>query len=362
MQRGKWFFILLIFGFIPTVYAESFSQYIASLRELALQKGVSKKTIEKTLRHVKQIDFRAIQAKAPRGPVISNFEQYYAVSVNEKRIQHGLQRLAQHHNLLKKISSQYHVPMEYIVAIWGLETDFGRLQGYYPEIDTLATMAYRSHRRHLFQYELLSALRIIDHSRVDFHKLQGSWAGAMGQCQFMPSTYLTFAVDYGKKGKKDIWHNVADVMASTANYLKHLHFNEEHPIVIPVKLPRYFPSHWVGYQVHRSLQFWNFIGVRTLNGKPLPTENASASIILPDGGADHAYLAYADNFHAIWSWNHSVYYAVSIGMLANKIAERMPAVEKIHPKSLVTNKTNITPATPHRHAQLTADQLPSERA
>jgi membrane-bound lytic murein transglycosylase B len=242
----------------------------------------------------------------------------------------GRAELRRHGALLERIADTYGVPSEVIVAVWGLESNFGRFTGTYPTVKALATLAYDG-RRPLFRRELLHALSILDRGDVPFDRLRGSWAGAMGQPQFMPSSYLQHAVDFDADGHANIWTSLPDVFASMANYLKNYgwqageRWGREVRIgkAAMARVDRGVPMRTSGCRatrdmtVARPLSEWSKLGVTLTGGRALPKANLSASLVR---GKDRHFLVYR-NYEALIGYNCSHAYAITVGLLADRIAQ-----------------------------------------
>jgi membrane-bound lytic murein transglycosylase B len=190
--------------------------------------------------------------------------------------------------------------------------------GNFRVVEALATLAYDGRRPDLFRAELISALKILQRGRFASADLKGSWAGAMGQTQFMPSTYLRYAVNYRHAGEPDIWHEPGDVLASAANYLASLGWNREESWGREIKLPKRFDADQLGLPTRRPIAEWARLGVRRADGGLLPKSTADASVVAPDGIGGRAFLVY-DNFRTIMKWNHSTYFALAVGLLGDAI-------------------------------------------
>ena len=208
----------------------------------------------------------------------------------------------------------------FIVALWGIETNFGKLTGTYPLISSLATLAWDGRREDFFKGQLLDALRIIEQGHVTPSAFKGSWAGAMGQVQFMPSSFLKYAVDQDGDGKKDLWGNLADVFGSAANYLQQNGWHGDETWGRQVKLPEGLDPALLGLEQTRQLSAWQALGVRQLDGSPLPGVEMQASLVRPDGAKGRAYLAYP-NYLVLRHWNRSHYFVVAVGTLADRLVE-----------------------------------------
>jgi len=192
------------------------------------------------------------------------------------------------------------------------------VMGNYAVVSALATLAFDGRRSSYFRGELIAALRIIDQGNIHPDAMFGSWAGAMGQCQFMPTTFLSYAVDYDGDGRRDIWNNRADVLGSIANYIAHLGWHGEEGWGRRVTVPANFDTRQTGLEIRRPLSEWQRMGLRAADASPLPAYEIEASLVMPDGSAGPAMLVY-DNFRAIMKWNKSVPFAASVGMIADNI-------------------------------------------
>ena len=226
--------------------------------------------------------------------------------------------LRRYRTLLHNVGRDYGIPPRMIVALWGVETDYGQHTGTFNVVAALATLAYDGRRSQYFRAELHDALKILQEGHIPWAKMKGSWAGAMGQCQFMPSSFLRYAVDYDGDGRKDIWSTSADVVASAANYLSQSGWQERQRWGRQAKLPRGFVKRDATLDIRKSLTQWRAIGVRRSNGQQLPQVSMLGSIVLPDGQHGPAYLVY-DNFRVIMKWNRSQYFALSVGLLADAV-------------------------------------------
>jgi membrane-bound lytic murein transglycosylase B len=241
--------------------------------------------------------------------------------ITDEKIAKGRHKYEEHSDLLREIGERYGVQPRFIVALWGIETDFGRVTGAFQVLPALATLAYDSRRSAYFRSELFHALTIIDEGHTTPERMIGSWAGAMGQPQFMPSTFVRFAVDYDGDGRRDIWTTPADVFASAANYLSRSGWRNDHTWGREVRLPEVLEPTLFGLEVVKKLDEWNGLGLRRVNGRPLPKRDLVASLIRPVEGEGPAYLVY-DNFRMLMKWNRSIFFALTVGQLADRIGDR----------------------------------------
>ena len=253
------------------------------------------------------------------------FEAYLRKVMSQKRIDDGRSKFSQNRYLLIQTQKAYGVPAQVIVSLWGIETSYGSNTGGFDLVQALATLAWEGRRRPFFEEELTSALFILQGGHVGRADFKGSWAGAMGQNQFMPSSWKRFAVDANGDGHKDIWTTKADIFASSANYLRQNGWNDAYPWGWEVDLPEGFkPS-----DVKKPLLGWIQDGVHFENGHiPSDQMQTSVRLVIPDGGNGRAYLV-TDNFDVILSWNRSTYFALTVGLLSDLIRES-PAGKTLH--------------------------------
>ncbi len=244
---------------------------------------------------------------------------YLDTAVSEDRIANGRAALARHQDLLERIEARWGVDKEIVVAVWGLESAFGTFRGTSSTIGSLATLAYDTRRGAFFENQLIAALRILQSGDITVDAMTGSWAGAMGHTQFMPTSYLAHAVDFDGDGRRDIWgDDPADALASTAAYLADAGWTPGQPWGMEVSLPADFDYVLAGEQVKKSAADWQAIGVRTMAGGDLE-DHGAASVLLPAGAAGAAFLIFG-NFHVIERYNTADAYVIAIGHLADRIS------------------------------------------
>ena len=299
---------------------ESFAAWLAELRAEALANGVRAATLHIALSDIAPIP-RIIELDRDQPEFTLTFREYLERVVPQARIDRARARLEDNRALLNGAANEYRVQARFIVALWGIESDFGRLTGGFPVIDALATLAFDGRRSAYFRTELLHALAILDAGHITPERMTGSWAGAMGQGQFMPSTFVNFAVDADGDGRRDIWDTQADVFASMANYLARLDWRDDQTWGREVRLPPGFDVALAGGKTIKRLGAWQALGVRRADGADLPTRQLRAGIVLPDGEGGPAFAVY-DNFRALLHWNRSTYFALAVGHLADRIADR----------------------------------------
>jgi membrane-bound lytic murein transglycosylase B len=299
--------------------AQDFDAWVKELRAEAAQKGISQQTIDAALSDLKPIP-RVIELdrKQPEGKM--TFAQYKKRVISDARIAQGRRLYKEHRAALEVAAQKYGVPAQYIVALWGVETSYGNNTGGFKVVPALATLAHDGRRSSFFRKELFDALKIIDEGHISAKSMKGSWAGAMGQNQFMPSSFHAFAIDGNADGKRDIWGTLPDVFASTANYLGTSGWKAEEKWGRAVKVPADLPKSLTGRKNKRTLQEWKNLGVTMPNGNKLPVvAGMKAALIAPDGLSGPTFLAYS-NFDVIMKWNKSTYFATSVGLLAVQIA------------------------------------------
>ena len=299
--------------------AQGFNLWLQGVRQEAREKGISDSTIRSALENVVHID-RVIELDRKQPESRLTFPEYKNKVISNARINEGREMLRQHSSLLQAASSNTcGIDPEVIVALWGMETSYGKNTGNFSVINALATLAYDGRRSSFFRGELMKALKIIDQGHISAREMEGSWAGAMGQNQFMPSSFVAYAIDGNGDGKRDIWNSLPDVFVSTANYLCKSGWRGDERWGREVRLTQTIPSSLMGLDTRRSLRQWAAMGVTLPNGQPLPADSdMEASLVRPEGSAS-AYLVY-NNYRTIMKWNRSVYFATSVGILSDAIA------------------------------------------
>jgi membrane-bound lytic murein transglycosylase B len=297
--------------------ASDFAAWIEELRREAAGRGIGGRTLESALAGLRPIPrIIELDRRQPEGRL--TFREYRGRVISDARVAGGRARIDRHGDLLGRVAGQYGVPPRVIVALWGIESSYGQSTGGFPVIGALATLAHDGRRADFFRSELMHALGILDNGDVAPGDMMGSWAGAMGQCQFMPSSYVRFAVDYDGDGRRDIWDSLPDVFASMSNYLRGHGWRPGYTWGRAVRLTRSVPGELTGTEVRRPLAFWQQQGVRTAAGGPLPQVAIEASLIRTDDGAGPSFLVY-DNYRVFLRWNRSQHFALSVGTLADRI-------------------------------------------
>ena len=298
---------------------DAFAAWLAQLRQDARDSGISETTISTALRTV-ELREKVVKADRNQPEFKMTYPIYLKKVVTAGRVNKGKALWAEHQELLEEIGAYYGVQPRFIVALWGIESSFGRYTGGFSVINALATMAYDGRRAKFFRKELLEALRIIDEGHISADAMKGSWAGAMGQCQFMPSSFRAYAVDWDKDGKTDIWGTKADVFASIANYLKQAKWRDDLTWGRQVSLPDGFDgAQLAADKIVKTMDEWRALGVKNLDGTPLPERNITSRLVLPDGDEELAFIVYR-NFEATLRWNRSNYFALAVGALSDGMA------------------------------------------
>lgn len=324
MQRRYLAFLglLVLLSFVTPVHAQeqSFEDWVESFKARAAAEGVSGRVVEEAFSNLAPNEtVIKLDRKQPEGTV--TLKQYLKNTVTQRRIEKGRAMMQEHHEILKKVSEQYGVQPQYIVALWAVESNFGGNTGNFSVVESLATLAYEGRRAELFGRELIAALKIIDREHMAPSELLGSWAGAMGDCQFMPSTYLRHAVDGDGDGKRDIWGNHADVFASVANYLHSLNWDSKQSWGVAVNAPAGFKAADADIKRGKTASQWRKQGFTyAKNGKKVARGDETLYAIYPGSHAEGVYLV-SENFQALLKWNRSRYFATAVGTLADAIGE-----------------------------------------
>ncbi len=334
--------ILLSASLSTSVLAEQktqadFDVYVAALKKEALEKGYDEALVDQALATAK-FKKKVISADKNQPEVKETLETYLPKRVPQWKIDRARKLYKENQDVLEKVAKEYGVQARFIVALWGLESNFGKIQGGHSVIASLVTLAFDGRRETMYKNQLWAALDILKEGHITLDKFKGSWAGAMGQTQFMPTSFNAYAVDYNGDGRKDIWTTEEDAFASIANYLKQAGWNDDLTWGRQVKLPEGFDnsnilkrgtktrSQWLEYwkESERSLADWQALGVRKMDGSDLPNVDITAAMVMPDDVNGRMYLAY-DNYKALMHWNRSYYFATSVGYLSDRIG--YPAIK-----------------------------------
>ena len=307
---------LLLTG--PAV-AEPFADWLDGVRAEALANGVGQSTLDAALRDLDGPLPRVLELDRKQWKRDVTLDWYLNRVISDERVDRGREMGRRYRSLLTQVGEKYGVQPRFILAIWGIETHYGRITGGFPVLGALATLAFDGRRQDFFRGELLEALRIMEGERMEPASMLGSWAGAMGQSQFMPTSFSNFAQDYDGDGRRDIWTTEADVFASIAHYLKRHGWRDDITWGRGVKLPSAFDPDLIGLDVTRTIPEWQALGVRRVDGTDLPARALVASVVAPDYPDGDAFLVY-ENFRVTLTYNRSSFYATAVGILSDRIA------------------------------------------
>ena len=301
--------------FVPE--SQSFEDFLLDVRQKATSRGVSTKTLDQVFLGLtpnpKVIKFDQTQAEFNQ-----NFWRYLGSRVSEYRLNKGDQKLKLHQQILQENYQKYGVPPHIIVAFWGLETNYGSNTGNLNLVRSLATLSYDKRRRDFFTEQLLTLLTLIDERKIP-PNAKGSWAGAMGNVQFMPTNVAAYGVDADQDGKIGLWDNTQDIFSSAANFLQKIGWKRGQRWGREVSIPATFDYQLATLSVKKTVNEWRVLGIKTADGKSLPNSTMKASLLLPMGYKGPGFLVYP-NFRAILRWNHSILYALSVGHLSDRLA------------------------------------------
>jgi membrane-bound lytic murein transglycosylase B len=307
---------------------EDFQAWLAGVRSEALALGLKEETVSAALDDIEPLPI-VLERDRAQAELVLSLDEYLKRRLTRRFIRTGREQAVAQAKLLKEVTAQYGVQRKYIVALWGIESNYGRFQGVRPVIPALATLAWEGRRGAFFKGELFNALEILDRGYIGLSQLRGSWAGAMGQTQFMPSSYLKYAQDFDGDGHRDIWGSEGDIFASIANYLKAHGWTADQTWGREVRLPKggalsvvdKIGMRTTGCRAHREmtnaapLSRWQALGVRALNGGALPRVDRDASLF---HSGHRSFLLYG-NYEALLGYNCAHTYALSVALLADQI-------------------------------------------
>jgi lytic murein transglycosylase len=309
--------LLLALAAAPAASAGGLDACLAKLSPAARAKGISAATYANHARGL-VADPAVLEALDAQPEFVTPIWDYLAGLVDAERIADGKRLLREHAATLEAVSTQYRVDREAIVAVWGVESDFGRVFGKKPLLASLATLSCEGRRQAYFREEFFATLKILQAGDVREEDLKGSWAGAFGQTQFMPSTFLRLAVDFDKDGRRDLVRSVPDALASTANYLAKSGWRFGEPWGFEVKLPAAFDVRESGRKFRKPVSFWQARGIARMDGATLGPADRTAALILPAGARGPAFLVFR-NYDAIFSYNAAESYALAIALLSDQL-------------------------------------------
>ena len=336
-QVRKFIFIATFIPFITnaTIADENFVQCKINLAERAKTAGFSPYITKTVIDNISPIK-RVISLDKKQPEFTQTFEQYINARVTNYHVRVGREKLKQNKKLFDKLEKEYGIPRQYLVSFWGLETVFGKHKGKMSVLNSLATLACDQRRSEFFTLELLNLFTLIESEQVSVDQLQGSWAGAMGHMQFMPTAFLKYAVDGDNDGKVDIWQSEVDALTTAANYLNQIGWQSKERWGREIKLPKNFAFNKVEFDKYYPLNYFQQLGVQQTNQQALPSYDIQAELYLPSGHKGPAFLLYP-NFNVIMTWNLSKSYALSVGALANKLVGANGI------EFLVKEKSNVQP-------------------
>lgn len=315
----------------------NYQEWNEEFRRKALRNFISVQTLDNTMFNRNILD-KVLNADKHQPEIRKDIQSYLDNSINKKRIQKAQYYKKNYHYLLSKIEKRYGVPSEILIAFWAMETNFGNLKGDIPILDSLTTLAFDPRRSSFFENELIYALKMIQ-SGIPEDKMKGSWAGAFGNFQFMPSTYLNYAVDADFDGEKDLWNSFPDAITSAANYLKSEGWKPSLSWGMEVFLPKKFD--WNNVEQIKSVQEWMKEGILIIDFKKNIQKNMPAKLFLPSGIQGPAFLSFS-NFDVILKWNNSINYAIAVGHLADRILGGNPIRKRYEKKNVELSSKEAT--------------------
>ena len=314
-----WFAVSVFVGLSFQAQAEEFDVWRGALRTEALANGISAALFDEAFQNVSPIA-RVIELDRNQPEFTLTLSTYLQKVVSRTRAKKARVRLEEHKDILAEVSAKYSVQPRFIVALWGIETNFGQHTGGFSVIAALATLAHDGRRSAYFRKELLNALTILQEGHIKPADMKGSWAGAMGQSQFMPSSFLSYATDWDGDGRRDIWTTQNDVFASIANYLSSVGWRNDLTWGREVKVPVGLNAASLSKaKTKKTMDEWRGLGVTSADGSPLPKRNLTSRLVVPAKSDGRAFLAYK-NYDNILKWNRSNYFAIAVGTLADNIA------------------------------------------
>lgn len=325
---------------VPQIPPQSFDEWLSGVRAEALTRGIRQSTIDAAFAGLEPLPV-VVERDRTQAELVLTLDRYLQQHLTKKVIDTAARMRHEHADVLKQVRDKYGVPPEIVVAIWGLESNFGRFSGMRPTIQTLATLAYDPRRSAMFREELFDALKILDSGDVEPAAMRGSWAGALGQPQFMPSSFLLYAQDFDGDGKRDIWRSAPDVFASIANFLTSKGWSASGrwgrevnvPASLMARLPEVAPLQTEGCLARHQMtaplpvETWNKLGLRAVGGGPLPAVDLDVPAASLVSGVKRHFLVYP-NYQALLEYNCVNAYGLSVGLLADRSGKAPAAVSK----------------------------------
>ena len=319
------FILIFLFSNSKVVIGEEtdeFAIWLSNFEQNALKLGITQQTLDLSFKNIEP-NKRVIELDQRQPEFTITLDEYLNNTTPKFRVNKGKKLYVQHKDLLERVSDQYGVQPRFLLALWGIETSFGRYTGSFNVIRSLVTLSYDQRRRDYFTGELINALKIIDQGHTSPESMDGSWAGAMGQCQFMPTSFVNYAVDFDNDGKKDIWDTIPDVLASAANYLSSTGWDDNQTWGREVTVINDIDESLITVsarkvEVSKKLSYWSKSGVRNLDGTALPDVNINSYLVYPEGKDGRKFIVY-ENFKTILDWNRSLFFGLAVGRLSDLI-------------------------------------------
>jgi membrane-bound lytic murein transglycosylase B len=318
---------ILIFSFsnskvLLSAETDDFAIWLSNFQQKALELGITQQTLDLSFKNIEP-NKRVIELDQRQPEFTITLDEYLNNTTPKFRVNKGKKIYLENKDLLAKVSEVYGVQPRFLLALWGIETSFGQYTGSFNVIRSLATLSYDQRRREYFTSELINALKIIDQGHTSPETMDGSWAGAMGQCQFMPTSFVNYAVDFNNDGKKDIWNTIPDVLASAANYLSSTGWDNSQTWGREVMVTNNIDESLITtsarkVETSKKLSYWSNSGVRNLDGTMLPDVDIDAYLVYPEGIDGRKFIVY-ENFKTILDWNRSLFFGLAVGRLSDLI-------------------------------------------
>ena len=318
---------ILIFSFsnskvLLSAETDDFAIWLSNFQQKALELGITQQTLDLSFKNIEP-NKRVIELDQRQPEFTITLDEYLNNTTPKFRVNKGKKLYLENKDLLAKVSEVYGVQPRFLLALWGIETSFGQYTGSFNVIRSLATLSYDQRRREYFTGELINALKIIDQGHTSPETMDGSWAGAMGQCQFMPTSFVNYAVDFDNDGKKDIWKTIPDVLASAANYLSSTGWDNSQTWGREVMVINDIDESLITtsarkVETNKKLSHWSNSGVRNLDGTMLPDVDIYAYLVYPEGTDGRKFIVY-ENFKTILDWNRSLFFGLAVGRLSDLI-------------------------------------------
>ncbi len=316
--------VFLMLTLFSSLVKADFNLWLTNFKQQAINEGISQSTLDEAFDNISPVP-QVIKLDHSQPEFILPFSDYVHQRVTPQQIATGQKLLAQHQALYDAIEKEYGIPGPLLVAFWGMETSYGRNKGNINVPAALVTLAHEGRRQDFFRAQLMDALRILEAGNVTASNMRGSWAGAMGHMQFMPSTYMRYGVDADNDGRIDVWQSIPDAMASAANYLSSIGWIAGEPAAIEVQLPSNFVWQDAQLTLRKPVSEWLAAGVISVNNQTFPALSNEATIILPQGWQGPAFMVFR-NFDVIMDWNRSINYALSVVNLATRYNYNRPII------------------------------------